>query len=301
MLSLRVLWGALLALAGNAFIASSYTLQKAAHNAGGGAKTYMRWQFLVGFALMGPGELGNVAALAFAPTRLVTGLGCATIVFTSLLAHRFLSERVGRGGWWGAAACAVAGVLFVIGAGDRPPFDSMDGLVVQLQRPAFLTFIFISMAITLFASLSSSLFACVFCMGVYGCITVISTKAAVRLYDLIGFGDIAVYGSVQWIVGCVSVLFIVLQCVWFQRALANHAASKFVPLHYLSFNAFSATAAGLLYGEFVVTPGQMAAYGFALVVAVAGTALVTRASPGRAYAAVEEEREMAAPVGKAEV
>ena len=160
--------------------------------------------------------------------------------------------------------------------------------------------------ISSFASLSSSLFACVFCMGVYGCITVISTKAAVRLYELIGFGDIAIYGSVQWIMGCVSVLFIVLQCVWFQRALAHHAASKFVPLHYLSFNAFSAAAAGLLYGEFAVSPGQIVAYGIALFAAGVGTVLVMRASPGRSYEVVAETVELAAPdavaaVGKAEV
>jgi hypothetical protein len=235
-----------------------------------------------------PGEIGNVVALSFAPVRLVASLGALTIVFNSLLASKLLGEVLERRARAGACVCVVSGIMFVLAAGSNTPFASVAQLNEQLQNTAFLLFCFVSVSLSFFAVLSTSLLAVVYCMSVYGMVCVLAVKASVTLFKLIGFGDRAVHGNVQWWLAAACVVAIALQCVMFQVALRHHPVSRFVMLHYVGYNAFSCAGSALLYYEFGNTSTvQLVLYGVGMVGASIGVwCVVSRGVATKTYTPV---------------
>jgi drug/metabolite transporter (DMT)-like permease len=235
-----------------------------------------------------PGEIGNVVALSYAPVRLVASMGALTIVFNTLLASKLLDEQLNRRTRVGACVCVTSGIFFVLAADDGTAFTSVEALKAQIQSTPFLLFCFVSLSLTFFAVLSTSLLAVVYCMSVYGMVCVLAVKASVTLFNLIGFADRAVYGNVQWWLAAACVVAIALQCVMFQIALHHHPVSRFVMLHYVGYNAFSCAGSALLYYEFGnTTPAQIVLYCVGMVGASVGVwCIVSRATPTKAYAQV---------------
>ena len=269
--------GAAACCAGNACISLSYLLQKRAHNgAGGRRRLYCTATWLCGFFLMAPGELGNVLALRFVQPRLVAGFGALTVVFNAFGSARLLREHATRSTYVGAGLCACAGICFVAASSAAPPFDSVAELRAQLVRTRFMVYAFCLLSVSFFTALSTNLFSVVVSMGVYGAACLLTTNASVHLFRIVGVSDTARDGYVQWWLGAIALVFIVLQCIFFQRALAHHRVSSFIPAHYFAYNALSTAGAALLHGSFgAMDTWQVCVYAVGATAGTAGVVAVT--------------------------
>ena len=292
-----VLIGTLCSLCGNACISASYLMQKAAHQgrAQGNRRVYLTPLWIIGFFLMGPGELGNVLALKFVQTRLVAGLGSATVCFNALGSAKWLEERMTRLNYVGAGMCAVSGVMFVFATNSNPPFESVAQLKEQLQSNKFLLYAFVLLAISFFTSLSTNLASVVMSMGVYGAACLLTTNCSVHLFRIVGVADTREYGYVQWWLAAIALVFIVLQCIFFQKALAHHPVSHFIPAHYCVYNALSVAGAALLYDSFGsgTHVWQVVLYSIGICTACVGVVLVI--SGPKRYAVVDEPEKSIKP------
>ncbi|KAE9587857.1 putative magnesium transporter NIPA [Lupinus albus] len=117
--------GLIMALSSSIFIGSSFIikkmgLRKAASNgkrAATGGHSYLYEPFWwAGMISMIVGEIANFAAYAFAPALLVTPLGALSIIFSAVLAHFILKEKLHIFGVLGCALCVVGSTTIVLHA-----------------------------------------------------------------------------------------------------------------------------------------------------------------------------------------
>jgi len=92
------------------------------------------------FAVIG-GEIANFAAYAFAPAILVTPLGALSIIFSSVLAHFILKERLHIFGVLGCALCVVGSTSIVLHAPHEKDIHSVKEVWELATEPGFLVYI----------------------------------------------------------------------------------------------------------------------------------------------------------------
>ncbi|KAG5406119.1 hypothetical protein IGI04_012238 [Brassica rapa subsp. trilocularis] len=115
--------GLILAVSSSIFIGSSFIIKKkglkkagaSGVRAGEGGHGYLSepWWW-AGMITMIVGEVANFAAYAFAPAILVTPLGALSIIFSAVLAHFILKEKLHIFGVLGCVLCVVGSVTIVM-------------------------------------------------------------------------------------------------------------------------------------------------------------------------------------------
>ncbi|KAK8571655.1 hypothetical protein V6N12_027733 [Hibiscus sabdariffa] len=126
--------GFVLAVSSSVFIGSSFIIKKqglkkagaSGPGAGQGGHSYLYepWWW-AGMITMIIGEVANFAAYAYAPAILVTPLGALSIIFSSVLAHFILKERLHIFGMLGCALCVVGSTTIVLHAPRERDIESV--------------------------------------------------------------------------------------------------------------------------------------------------------------------------------
>ncbi|XP_052206507.1 probable magnesium transporter NIPA2 isoform X2 [Diospyros lotus] len=148
-LSLDNVRGLVLALSSSVFIGSSFIIKKhglikAGTNgtrAGSGGYSYLLepWWW-AGMLTMIVGEVANFAAYAFAPAILVTPLGALSIIFSAVLAHFILKEKLHIFGIVGCVLCLVGSTTIVLHAPHERVIHSVKEVWHLATEPAFLVY-----------------------------------------------------------------------------------------------------------------------------------------------------------------
>ncbi|MBA0585183.1 hypothetical protein Gorai_015968, partial [Gossypium raimondii] len=129
--------GLILAVSSSVFIGSSFIIKK---------------QGLKKAGASGPraviiGEIANFAAYAYAPAILVTPLGALSIIFSAVLAHFILKERLHIFGMLGCALCVVGSTTIVLHAPKERHIESVKQVWHLATEPGFLVYFWVALAV----------------------------------------------------------------------------------------------------------------------------------------------------------
>lgn len=131
----RLYYAALIsAVLGNMLVGASFSFQKHAHNLERDGKitnAACSFYMLIGLVLNGVGELGNLAAYAFAPASIVCPLGAIGVIFNQIFAYIVLRETVRCFNLTGSAMAIIGSLCILVTA---PPSHSESEDVFFLQQ-----------------------------------------------------------------------------------------------------------------------------------------------------------------------
>nr|KJB28118.1 hypothetical protein B456_005G028500 [Gossypium raimondii]KJB28120.1 hypothetical protein B456_005G028500 [Gossypium raimondii] len=148
--------GLILAVSSSVFIGSSFIIKKqglkkagaSGPRAGQGGHSYLYepWWW-AGMITMIIGEIANFAAYAYAPAILVTPLGALSIIFSAVLAHFILKERLHIFGMLGCALCVVGSTTIVLHAPKERHIESVKQVWHLATEPGFLVYFWVALAV----------------------------------------------------------------------------------------------------------------------------------------------------------
>ena len=100
--------------------------------------------------LVGVGEAANFIAYAFAPASLVSALGVLSVLVSTILASKYLKERLNILGKLGCFITAVGSTVIVIHAPMEKEIQSIDDLQEKMIDPLFILYVVFVIAMSLF-------------------------------------------------------------------------------------------------------------------------------------------------------
>jgi len=187
--------GLTLAMSSSAFIGLSFVIKKiglkkagdsgARARAGSGGHSYLYEPlWWLGMVTMILGEIANFAAYAFAPAILVTPLGALSIIFSAVLAHFILKERLHMFGVVGCILCVVGSVGIVLHAPKEREINSVEEIWHFATQPGFIVYSCVAVVGALFLifwavkrSGHRKMLVYIAICSLMGSLTVISVKA----------------------------------------------------------------------------------------------------------------------------
>ncbi|KAL6343136.1 hypothetical protein AAG906_019679 [Vitis piasezkii] len=95
------------------------------------------------------GEIANFAAYAFAPAILVTPLGALSIIFSAVLAHFILEEKLHIFGILGCVLCVVGSTSIVLHAPQEKDIESVKEVWNLATEPGFIVYTSIVLVLVL--------------------------------------------------------------------------------------------------------------------------------------------------------
>ncbi|KAJ7980519.1 Protein of unknown function (DUF803) [Quillaja saponaria] len=141
--------GLVLAVSSSIFIGTSYIIKKKGLKKsgttgsraafGGHSYLYEPWWW-IGMISMVVGEIANFAAYAYAPAILVTPLGALSIIFSAVLAHFILKEKLHIFGVLGCVLCVVGSTTIVLHAPHERHIDSVKEVWHLATQPGFIVY-----------------------------------------------------------------------------------------------------------------------------------------------------------------
>lgn len=257
--------GLILALSSSIFIGSSFIikkkgLRKAGANgtragAGGYSYLYEPWWW-TGMIAMIVGEIANFAAYAFAPAILVTPLGALSIIFSAVLAHFILKEKLHIFGMLGCALCVVGSTSIVLHAPQERNIESVKQIWHLATEPGFVTYTIVVLIVVVVLIWryvprygKTHMIVYVGICSSMGSLTVMSVKA-------LGMGiKLTIQGSNQFIYYPTWIfLIIVIVCCLFQINYLNKALDTFntaviSPVYYVMFTTLTILASMIMFKD----------------------------------------------------
>ncbi|GKT70595.1 DUF803 domain membrane protein [Colletotrichum tofieldiae] len=205
-------------------------------------------------AAVGIGEMGNLAAYAFAPAILVTPLGAFSVLTGALASSYFLQERLGALDRLAIAICLMGTLIVVLHAPADAEIETAATIFHYAVQPTFLSYVAAVIAFSLLMVFkiapvygrNSPLVYLSVC-SVVGSISVMSTKAFGIALKLTFSGEnqftnLSTYAFPLIMAGC-----IVIQMHYFNMALSLFPSSVVNPLYYGLFTAATLCASVALF------------------------------------------------------
>ncbi|KAL2537626.1 putative magnesium transporter NIPA6 [Forsythia ovata] len=257
--------GLVLAMLSSLFIGASFILKKkglkraaaAGSRAGTGGYTYLLEPlWWAGMITMIVGEIANFVAYIFAPAVLVTPLGALSIIVSSVLAHFMLKERLRQMGVLGCLSCIVGSVVIVIHAPQEHTPSSVLEIWTLATQSAFLIYVAVTLSIVLalimyFEPLygQTNILVYLGICSLMGSLTVMSIKAvgiAIKL-TLEGISQ-AAYPQ-TWFFLSVSVICVITQLNYLNKALDTFNAAIVSPIYYVMFTTLTIIASAIMFKD----------------------------------------------------
>ncbi|KAL9011269.1 MAG: hypothetical protein Q9173_003877 [Seirophora scorigena] len=213
-----------------------------------------------GIVTMVVGEVANFAAYAYAPAILVTPLGALSVLIGAVLGAYFLKEELGTLGKLGCAMCLIGSVIIVLHAPPDKDITTVDEILHLAIHPGFLLY---CAAVAVFASVmiyrvapqhgrKNPLIYISICSTV-GSISVMSVKAfGIALKLSLGGTNQFTYPS-TYIFIIVTIVCILTQMNYFNKALSQFSTSLVNPLYYVTFTTATLCASFILFRGFNTT------------------------------------------------
>lgn len=290
-MSLDNLRGFALATSSSAFIGSSFVIKKiglkkagdVGVRAGSGGYSYLYEPlWWIGMVTMILGEVANFAAYAFAPAILVTPLGALSIIFSAVLAHFILNERLHMFGVVGCALCVVGSVDIVLHAPMERRIDSVSEIWQLATEPGFIVYSCLAVALALVLMFwvvhhteQRKMLAYVAICSLFGSLTVISVKAVAIALKL-SFNGVNQFVYIQtWFFISVVIICCLVQLNYLNKALDSFNTAVVAPVYYVMFTTLTILANMIMYKDWdSQNATQIASEVCGFVTIVAGTFLL---------------------------
>ncbi|OMO92168.1 Magnesium transporter NIPA [Corchorus capsularis] len=257
--------GLVLALSSSIFIGSSFIIKKkglkkagaTGLRAGQGGYSYLYEPFWwAGMITMIVGEIANFAAYAYAPAILVTPLGALSIIFSAVLAHFILEEKLHIFGVLGCALCVVGSTTIVLHAPQERNIDSVTEVWGLATEPGFLVYtllVVILVSILIFRYVprygQTHMIVYVGICSLMGSLTVMCVKAvgiAVKL-SFSGMNQFKYYQT--WVFTLVVTFCCLLQVNYLNKALDTFNTAVISPVYYVMFTTFTIIASMIMFKD----------------------------------------------------
>lgn len=206
---------------------------------------------------MGIGEAANFAAYAFAPASLVTPLGALSVLVTSVMASKFLNEKLNLLGKLGCLLCVLGSVIIVLHSPKEVEVEDLAVLLEKLQDASFIIYVvligIVSIVIAFYIGpryghLNVAVYI-VLCSAI-GSLTVMSCKAlGLALRDTIS-GKSNDFGQwLPYVLIVTTIFFISVQMNYLNKALDIFNTSIVTPIYYVIFTTLVIVASAILFKE----------------------------------------------------
>ncbi|XWS13364.1 hypothetical protein CRYUN_Cryun36dG0031200 [Craigia yunnanensis] len=257
--------GLVLAVSSSIFIGSSFIIKKkglkkagaTGTRAGQGGYSYLYepWWW-AGMITMIVGEIANFAAYAYAPAILVTPLGALSIIFSAVLAHFILEEKLHIFGVLGCALCVVGSTTIVLHAPQERNIESVKEVWQLATEPGFLVYTFlivIVVAVLIFRYVprygQSHMIVYVGICSLMGSLTVMAVKALGIGLKLTfeGMNQFKYYET--WVFTLVVTFCCLLQVNYLNKALDTFNTAVISPVYYVMFTTFTIIASMIMFKE----------------------------------------------------
>lgn len=213
-----------------------------------------------GMVTMGIGEVANFAAYAFAPAILVTPLGALSVLVGAVLGTYFLKEKLGVLGRLGCAICLIGSVVIVLHAPPDKEITRIDEILHLAIQPGFLTYLAI---VAIFATImiykvspkygKTNPVVYLSTCSVVGSVTVLSIKAFGIALKLTFAGKNQFKYPSTYVFIIVTVVCILTQMNYFNKALAQFSSSIVNPIYYVLFTTCTLIGSFVLFRGFNTT------------------------------------------------
>ncbi|KAK4044630.1 magnesium transporter NIPA-domain-containing protein [Parachaetomium inaequale] len=214
----------------------------------------------VGIICLVIGEIFNFAAYAFAPAILVTPLGALSVLIGAVLGSYILKEELGTLGKLGSAICLIGAVIIVLHAPPDEEIETVDQILNYAIQPGFLLY---SVAVCVFAGLMIYKVAPVYgkknpliylsiCSTV-GSISVMAVKAFGIALKLTFAGHNQFSHPSTYVFMIITVVCILTQMNYFNKALSQFPTNIVNPLYYVTFTTATLCASFILFKGFNTT------------------------------------------------
>ncbi|XP_010246717.1 PREDICTED: probable magnesium transporter NIPA2 [Nelumbo nucifera] len=257
--------GFVLAVSSSFFIGSSFIVKKKGlmragmHGvrAGLGGFSYLYeplwWLGMISMAI---GEIANFAAYAFAPAILVTPMGALSIIFSSVLAHFILDEKLHIFGILGCVLCVVGSVTIVLHAPREKAVESVKEVWNLATGPGFIVYICIVSLLVLvlifrFVPRYGQKYMVVYVgiCSLMGSLTVMSVKAVGIALKLTFSGLNQFIYFQTWVFIVVVVLCCLMQLNYLNKALDTFNTAVISPVYYVMFTSFTIIASMIMFKD----------------------------------------------------
>lgn len=259
--------GLSLAISSSVFIGYSFIIKKVAlkkvnslgitRAAAGGYAYLKQWMWWLGLLTMGVGEAANLLAYAFAPAALVTPLGALSVLVAAILSSRFLQERLNFIGKIGCFLCVIGSIVFVIHSPKSEEIQSFAELCEKLADVIFLSYVVTIFVMTYivktvfvpkFGNTNVTVYLLI-CSGT-GSLTVVFCKGvALAIKDTLSSGVNNFTNFMFWLLLLMSILCIIVQMNYLNKALDIFNTSVVTPIYYVMFTILVIIASGILFRE----------------------------------------------------
>ncbi|RVX72652.1 hypothetical protein B0A52_04050 [Exophiala mesophila] len=220
-------------------------------------KTPLWW---AGIASLVLGEVANFAAYAFAPAILVTPLGALSVLIGAVLGAYFLNEELGVLGKLGCAMCLLGSVIIVLHSPPDEEIETVDQILSYAMRPGFIIY---CLAAIIFSTVmiykvgpiygkKNPLIYISICSTV-GSVSVMSVKAFGIALKLTFAGNNQFTHASTYVFMVVTVVCILTQMNYFNKALSQFSTSIVNPLYYVTFTTATLCASFILFSGFNTT------------------------------------------------
>ncbi|XP_031098773.1 probable magnesium transporter NIPA6 [Ipomoea triloba] len=257
--------GFVLAVASSAFIGSSFIIKKkglqragaSGSRASTGGYGYLREPlWWIGMVTMIVGEFANFVAYIYAPAVLVTPLGALSIIVSAVLAHFLLKEKLQKLGVIGCILCVMGSTVIVLHAPGEHAISSVDEIWALATQPAFLLYAAASMAIVLVLVLyceprygQTNIMVYIGICSIVGSLTVMSIKAVGIAIKLTLEGSSQAAHLQTWIFVTISVLCIISQLNYLNKALDTFKTAVVSPIYYAMFTSLTIVASAIMFKD----------------------------------------------------
>lgn len=199
----------------------------------------------------------NFTAYMFAPASLVTPLGALSVIITSILASKFLNERLNLLGKMGCFLCIIGSTIIVIHSPKENEVNDLNLLIEKASDPAFVTYVIFVLALSAFIAFylgprigNKNVVVYVLLCSAMGSLTVCSCKAlGLAIKDTISGKSNDFGSSLPYVLVIISAVFIAIQMNYLNKALDIFNTSIVTPIYYVIFTSLVIAASAILFKE----------------------------------------------------
>ncbi|XP_022980359.1 probable magnesium transporter NIPA2 [Cucurbita maxima] len=257
--------GLILAVSSSIFIGSSFIIKKkglmkagaSGTRAGSGGYSYLHepmwWAGMISMII---GEVANFAAYAYAPAILVTPLGALSIIFSAVLAHFILEERLHIFGMLGCVLCVVGSTTIVLHAPQERNIDSVKEVWMLATEPGFLVYsvivlVLVAVLIVRYVPKYGQTHMVVYVgiCSLMGSLTVMSVKAVGIALKLTFSGMNQFKYFETWFFTIVVIGGSILQVNYLNKALDTFNTAVVSPVYYVMFTSLTILASMIMFKE----------------------------------------------------
>ncbi|KAK9991430.1 hypothetical protein SO802_026415 [Lithocarpus litseifolius] len=257
--------GLVLAVSSSVFIGSSFIIKKkglkkagtTGTRAGSGGYSYLSepWWW-AGMLTMIVGEIANFAAYAYAPAILVTPLGALSIIFSAVLAHFILEEKLHIFGVLGCVLCVVGSTTIVLHAPQERNIHSVKEVWQLATEPGFIVYaciVVILAAVLMFWYVprygQTHMVVYIGICSLMGSLTVMSVKALGIGLKLTFSGMNQFIYFQTWFFTVVVAVCCLLQINYLNKALDTFNTAVVSPVYYVMFTSLTILASMIMFKD----------------------------------------------------